>query len=105
MKKTVIEVTAHVFEYNSSLTPEENDVIKHYGCLSVAESQVIRRDFYNILNHCGILKEVAFHHVDNYFSVCGYIPDDVVNMLEDVLCQYCNDEVDKLDYAIGEIYD
>lgn len=99
----VIEVTGKLFEYDDSVTPSDNAFMKATCSISDSEFKEVVRQFKAVIGHCGLKYRVEFQIEGYYFYVRGWIPDDVMNMFEDILLEYTNDVVDKLDYAIGEI--
>lgn len=101
--KVVLEVIPRHFEYDDTASPQDNDAIKRLFSLSAAEYSDILITFWHIIKYCGLTDVVKIQDWGDRINVIGAIPDDVLTMLEDVLADYTNDTVDKLDYAIGLI--
>lgn len=101
--KTVVEVIPKRFEYDDTISPQDNAAIKKLFTLSNDEFVDILENFWHIVKYCGLEDSVKIQNWGDRINVVGDIPEDVLTMLEEVIFKYCNDTVDKLDYAIGEI--
>lgn len=98
-----VEIIPKSFEYDDTASPQDNQIMKDLYSLSAKEYFDILETIWHIIKYCGLKDVVQIQDWNDRINVVGDIPEDVLTMIEDVLCNYTNDTVDKLDYAIGEI--
>lgn len=96
-----LEVQRKPYEEDPNATPSENLYIRQHFSCSRAELDALRYEIHCI-NRALKLDLVIEDWVD-LFVVRGDLPDDVLNMVDDIICRYCNDDYDKVDYYYSEI--